>query len=64
MGVPGIATAVTQMTQARTADAAQLTMPKKTIEAPAHGVMHLVQSASLVVTSNPPHLGNKVDTFA
>ncbi|MCX7168853.1 MAG: YjfB family protein [Proteobacteria bacterium] len=64
MDVPGIATSVTQMTQARTADAAQLTVPKKTIDTKAHGVMHLVQSASLVVTSNPPHLGIKVDTFA
>jgi len=62
MKVPGIAAPVTQMT--RTVEPAQLPVSKKPINAQAHGVMHLVQSASLTLNSNPPHLGKKVDTFA
>ncbi|MBI5922408.1 MAG: putative motility protein [Betaproteobacteria bacterium] len=64
MNVSGVATSVTQMPQARMTDAAQVAAPKQTVYVPAHGVMHLVQSASMTLTSNPPHLGNKVDTFA
>lgn len=64
MNVSSIGASAIQVTQAKTANAAQLPAPKQAIDAPAHGVMHLVQSASLELTSNPPHLGKKVDTFA
>ena len=62
MNVSGVAAPVAQMT--RTVESAQSSVPKKPINAQAHGVMHLVQSASLALNSNPPHLGKKVDTFA
>lgn len=62
MNVPAVAAPVTQMT--RTVEPAHSSALQKPINAQAHGVMHLVRSASLTLNSNPPHLGNKVDTFA
>jgi len=64
MNVSSIGTSATQASQAKTASNVQLPAPKQAVAAPAHGVMHLVQSASLERTSNPPHLGKNVDTFA
>jgi len=64
MNVSSVGASLTQVPQAKTANAVQLPAPKQAVAAPAHGVMHLVQSASLERTSNPPHLGKKVDTFA
>jgi len=64
MNVSSVGASATQVAQAKTANAVQLPAPKQAVDAPAHGVMNLVQSASLERTSNPPHLGQKVDTFA
>lgn len=64
MGVSGVAASVVQLSPAKTANAVAVAVPKKVVEVPAHGVMHLVQSASLETNSNPPHLGKNVDTFA
>lgn len=64
MEISDIAGAATQMAQARTADAVQIAMLKKAIDIQAQGAMQLIESASKVIPSNPPHLGNKVNTFA
>ena len=64
MDVSGIASAATDMAQARTADAVQVTMLKKAIDIQAQGAMQLIDSAAQVVPNNPPHSGNKLNTFA
>ena len=64
MDVSGITAAASGMAQARTADAVQMTMLKKAIDIQAQGAMLLIQSASQVMSNNPPHLGTKLNTFA
>lgn len=64
MGISSVSASVTPMPQAITATAVQTPVPRRVVNAPAHGVMNLVQSASLEKNTNPPHLGKKVDTFA
>ena len=64
MDVSGIAGAATDMAQARTADAVQMTVLKKAMDIQAQGAIQLIESASQVIPDNPPHLGNKVNTFA
>ncbi|MFA7279250.1 MAG: YjfB family protein [Sterolibacterium sp.] len=64
MDVSGIASAATEMAQAKTADAVQITMLKKAIDLQAQGAMQLIDSVAQVLPNNPPHLGNKINTFA
>lgn len=62
MDVTGIATLATEMTQARTAAAVQVTVLKKALDIQAQGALQLIEAASQV--TNPPNLGNRVDTRA
>ena len=64
MDVTGIAAIATDMTQTRTTDAVQMTVLKKAIDIQAQGALQLIQAASQVISSNPPNLGNRVDTLA
>ena len=64
MDVSGVAAAATEMTQAKTANAVQLTVLKKAMDIQAQGAMQLIESASQVISNNPPNLGNKVNSFA
>jgi len=64
MDVAGFAAVATDMAQARSADAVQIAVLKKAIDIGAQGAMQLVQAASQVISTNPPNLGNQVDTFA
>lgn len=64
MDISGVAISGPQLAQPKIADVTHLPPPKMRIDAPAHGVMHLLQSASLELKSNPPHLGKNIDTFA
>ena len=65
MDTLSIASLATEMSQARTAQAVQLTVLKKALDVEAQGALQLVQAAAQVVpTANPPNLGNRVDTFA
>lgn len=64
MDVTGIAATAAEMTQAKTAEAVQLAVLKKAMNVQAEGALQLVQSASQVISNNPPNLGNKVNTFA
>ena len=64
MDVSGIASVATDMNQTRTADAVQVAVLKKAMDIQAQGALQLVQSASQVISSNPPNLGNRVDTRA
>jgi hypothetical protein len=65
MDTLAIAALATEMSQARTANAVQLSVLKKAMDIGAEGAMQLVQAAVQATQSvNPPHLGNSVDTFA
>jgi hypothetical protein len=64
MEVTGIAAAATTMSQARTADAVQTAMFRKALDIQEEGAMQLIEAASQVIPSNPPNLGNHVDTSA
>jgi hypothetical protein len=64
MDVSAIAAAATDLSQATTADQVQLVMLKKALSIEAETVAQLVTSAVQAgQTSNPPHLGNGIDTF-
>ncbi len=67
MDVSSIAAVASEMSQARTAEAVQLTVLKKAMDIEAQGAMQLVAAAASVVSAsanNPPHLGQQIDTFA
>jgi hypothetical protein len=52
------------MSQARTAEAVQITVLKKALDIQAQGALQLIQAASQVISTNPPNLGNQIDTMA
>ena len=64
MDALSIAALASDMSQARTEQAVQISVLKKVLDVQAQGAMQLVQAAAQVVPHNPPNLGNKVDTFA
>lgn len=64
MNVSTLAGVATDMAQARTANAVQVTLLKKAIDIEAQGAMQLIAAAAQVIPTNPPHMGNTVDTFA
>lgn len=64
MDVPAIAALATQMSQTRTAQAVDLAVLKKALDVQAQGALQLVQAASQIIPTNPPNLGNGVDTYA
>ena len=64
MNASTIAAVASDMAQTRTANAVQVTLLKKAIDIEAQGAMQLIQAASQIIPTNPPHLGNSVDTFA
>jgi hypothetical protein len=64
MDTLAIASLATDMSQARTANAVQLSVLKKAMDIGAEGALQLVQAAAQATGAvNPPHLGNSVDTF-
>lgn len=64
MDVSAIASMATEMSQARTTEALQVAVLKKALDIQAQGALQLIEAASQVIPSNPPHLGNSVDTVA
>lgn len=65
MDTLAIASLATDMSQARQASALQLSVLKKAMDIGAEGALQLVQAAAQATQAvNPPHLGNRVDTFA
>jgi hypothetical protein len=64
MDVTAIAAVATEMSQVRTANAAQIAVLKMAMDVEAQGAMQLVAAAAQATTGNPPNLGNQVDTFA
>ena len=63
MDVSSIPAAASNLSQAETAGAIQTAVLKKAIDLQAQGAMQLIQAASQA-GSNPPHLGNRIDTRA
>ncbi len=64
MDVADIAAAVPALSQARVTNAVQMAVLKKAMDIQAQGAMQLVQAVTKNITSNPPHLGNGIDTIA
>lgn len=65
MDTSAIAALATEMSQVRTADAVQIAVLKKAIDIGASGALQLLQALPAPTpVNNPPHLGNRVDTFA
>jgi hypothetical protein len=64
MDVSAVAFAATQMSQAGTANAVQLAVLRKALDIQAQAALQLIDAASQVTRSNPPNLGNQIDTFA
>ncbi len=64
MDVSAIASMATEVSQARTTEALQVAVLKKALDIQAQGALQLIEAASQVIPSNPPHLGNAVDTVA
>lgn len=64
MNISGISALATSVSQADSADVVQLTMLKKAMDVNAQSALQLIQAASNIIPSNPPHLGNSIDTRA
>lgn len=64
MDVTSIAAMATQLSQTKTANDVQTAVFKKALDINAQGALQLIDAASQAGRTNPPHLGNQVDTFA
>lgn len=64
MDVTTIAAVASDMSLNRTQQAVQMAVLKKSLDVEAQGALQLIQAAAQVVSSNPPNLGQHVDTFA
>jgi hypothetical protein len=66
MDVNAIASAASQISQAGTADAVSIAVLKKALDLEAQSAALLVQAATqpMQTSSNPPNLGNRLNTFA
>ena len=58
----GISSLTTNANQSGTTEEVQLIMLKKAMDINAQSALQLIQAASNVIPSNPPHLGNSIDT--
>ena len=63
MNIAGI-NAAANMSQPSATDTVGLAVLKKAIDINAQGAIQLIQAASNIVPSNPPHLGQRIDTKA
>jgi hypothetical protein len=62
MDITGIAAAATDMAQANTSNNVQMAVLKKSLDIARQGAMQLIDAVP--PPPSPPHLGNRVDTFA
>lgn len=63
MDITGTAAAAASVAQAETADAVHIAVLKKALAIEGQSALQLVRAATQVSYSNPPNLGNGVDTF-
>lgn len=64
MDVSSIASVATELSQARTADAVSVAVLRKALDIQEQSSLQLIQALPLPATSNPPNLGNTINTFA
>ena len=65
MDTNAIASLATELSQARTGDAVQIAVLRKAMDIEAAGALQLLQALPPPMPVNkPPHLGNRVDTYA
>jgi hypothetical protein len=64
MDISGITSLGTSMSQSKAVDEVQIAVLKKAMDVSAQGALQLIQAASNVIPSNPPHLGRQIDTVA
>jgi len=63
MDTAAIASLATEMATTRTQQVAQIAVLKKAMELQGQGAIQLLMAATQAY-NNPPHLGNRIDTFA
>ena len=63
MDISGITSVATAASLSKTATDVQVAVLKRAMEIEAQGALQLVQAATTAALGNPPHLGNKIDTF-
>lgn len=61
MDVSAIANLSTSLSQAKTADAVQVSVLKKALDVNAQGALQLIAAASNIIPVNPPNLGTQID---
>lgn len=64
MEISGVAQAATALSQAKTGDAVAIAVLKKAIDIQADSALQLLQALPQPAASNPPNLGNSINTFA
>lgn len=67
MDVASLAGLATGLKQVELNNAVQVAVFKKALDLESQGVLQLLQAATQTmasVTSNPPHLGNTIDSYA
>lgn len=64
MNISGVNPLAASVSQADASNAVQLAVLKKAIDVNAQSALQLIQAASNIIPSNPPHLGNRIDTHA
>jgi hypothetical protein len=64
MDVNSIASASTELSQVRTTDAVDIAVLRKALDIQEQSAMQLIQALPQPAASNPPNLGNSVNTFA
>jgi hypothetical protein len=64
MDIGSSGSVTTAVNQASTGDAVAITVLKKALDIQAQTAMQLIQALPTPAASNPPNLGNGVDTFA
>ena len=62
MDISGMASAASDASQSKALDAVSVAVMKKATKIQEHSVMQLLQAVPQV--NNPPHLGNKIDTYS
>ena len=62
MDISGMASAASDASQSKALDAVSVAVMKKATKIQEQSVMQLLQAVPQV--NNPPHLGNKIDTYS
>lgn len=64
MDISGIASLSTSLSQAKISDEISLSVLKKAMDIEAQSALQLLQALPQPASSNPPNLGNSINTFA